>query len=171
MNNKNDMNDKFYDFIDMYNAIIKHCANKERHYDVKLFYVEGKLYFQVIDTDSKIVLHNCDIECSQDESKLIYNMITSEFILNHQLKYAAYVPMNSSDILEYRRLTKNKTNIQTERVYYTNNSKPMQIHALENTKFTLNIYQYNGIDEQTELLHKMAINKINNLNEQYVLKK
>ncbi len=171
MNMNNEINDKFYDFIDMYNAIIKHCANKGRHYDVRLYHVEGNLYFKITDKDTNFILHNDNIECTKEESKLIYNMITSEFILNHNLKYAAYVPMNSQDVLQYRSLVNGETNIKSDRVYYLNNGKPMQIHALENSIFTLNIHQYDGIDEQTELLHKMAISKVNQTNEKHTLKK
>ena len=171
MKNNNEMNNKFYDFINMYNAIIKHCSNSKRHFDVSLFFVEGKLYFQVTDTESSVLLHNCNLECTKAESKLVYNMITSEFILNHQLKYAAYVPMNSQDVLLYRSLTNKETNIKADKVYYLNNDKPMQIHALENTMFTLKIYEYDGIDRQTEILHQMAIEKANKTNEEYTLKK
>ena len=90
----NIINDKFYDFINMYNAIIKHCTNKQRTYDVKLSHINDTLYFKVIDKESKTILHNDNINCTKEESKLIYNMITSEFILNHNLKYAAYLPMD-----------------------------------------------------------------------------
>lgn len=164
-------NNKFYDFINMYNAIIKHCSNKNRHYDIKLFYANDRLYFQVIDKESQVVLHNCDLECTKEESKLIYNMITSEFILNHQLKYAAYIPMNTSNIIEYRKLNGCGESIKLEKNTYFNNEQLMVIHSLENSIFTLNIYQYDGIDEQTNILHQSAINKANLCNSKYSLKK
>lgn len=164
-------NNKFYDFINMYNAIIKHCSNKDRHYDIKLFYVNDRLYFQVIDKESQVVLHNCDLECSKEESKLIYNMITSEFILNHQLKYAAYIPMNTSDIIEYRKLSGSEESIELEKNTHFNYEQSMVIHSLENSIFTLNVYQYDGIDEQTNILHQSAINKANLCNSKYLLKK
>ena len=171
MNTKDNLNEKFYNFINMYNAVIKHCSSKNRHYNVNLFHIEDKLYFQVIDKESQTTIHNTEITCNKDESKLLYSMITSEFILNHQLKYAAYVPMNNSDVLVYRNLLNNDANIIAGRVYHLNNNHPMQIHALENTNFTLNIYQYEGIDEQTELLHQMAIQKISNNNQKLMKKK
>ena len=166
----NDNNNKFYDFINMYNAIIKHCSNKNRHYDIKLFYAKDRLYFQAIDKESHVMLHNCDLECTKEESKLIYNMITSEFILNHQLKYAAYKPMNTNDRIEYRKLNGSDTIIFGKNACF-NNEQLMVIHSLENSIFTLNIYQYDGIDEQTNILHQNAINKANLCNSEHTLKK
>ena len=171
MNINENINDKFYDFINMYNAIIKHCSNKDRHYDIKLYYIEGILYFEVIDKDSNITLHNESVNCNKEESKLILDMITSEFILNHQLKYAAYLPMSNSDIIQYRSLSNEPMNNKTNQINYYNKMHSMQIHALENSCFTLKIYQYDGIDEQTELLHQIALNKISSFNEKCLLKK
>lgn len=160
----NSTSDKFYDFINMYNAIVKHCATKKRHYNISLFHIDDTLYFKVIDRETLSLIHNDSIECNLEESKLLYNMITSEFILNHQLKYAAYIPMSNDDIISFLKLSKNKPNLTTNQQDYFNNQQLMQIHTLENSIFTLNIYQYNGIDEQTELLHQMAIDKINKIN-------
>lgn len=164
----NKINNKFYDFINMYNAIIKHCMNQERKYDIKLFFVEGKMYFQIIDKNSQVMLHNTELECNKEECDLIYYTITNEFILNHQIRFAAYSPMNEKDILLYHTLTKGNNNITSDERYYLNNNKPMQIHVLENTMFTLNIYQYDGVDTQTELLHDMALEKANARNHEII---
>lgn len=156
----NVISNKFYDFINMYNAIIKHCMNKERTYDIKLAHINDTLSFKVIDKESKVILHNDNIHCTKEEAKLIYNMITSEFILNHNLKYAAYLPMDYNDIIEFIR--KGNNNISINSVNYLNNNIPMKIHMLENSIFSLKIYLYEGIDEQTEILHQMAIEKAKN---------
>ena len=159
----NIINDKFYDFINMYNAIIKHCTNKQRTYDDKLSHINDTLYFKVIDKESKTILHNDNINCTKEESKLIYNMITSEFILNHNLKYAAYLPMDYNDVLEF--IKKGDANIRSDSVNYLNNNIPIVTHMLENSIFSLKINLYEGIDEQTEILHQMAIDKVKNSNQ------
>ncbi len=164
MNITNELNEKFYNFINMYNAVIKHCSNKNRRYDIKLFFINDSLHFQVIDQESEKVLHNSDLQCSKEESELICNTVTSEFVLNHPLKYAAYIPMNGDDILSYRKLSDEALEILPGQYGYVNNGQLMVTHTLENTKFSLKIYLYDGIDKQTDLLHEKAIKKISDMN-------
>ena len=167
----NAINNKFYDFINMYNAIIRHCSNKNRYYDVKLYHINDTLYFKVTDKESNVILHNDGVVCSKEESKLLLNMITSEFILNHKLKYAAFSPMTNKDIVLFLRGSNDNQNITSNQFDYFNDGKAMKIHCLENSIFTLSIYHYEGV-EQTEILHQMANNKASRSNkEEYTLKK
>ena len=145
----------------MYNLIIKHCMNKNRTYDIRLFYIDGNLYFKITDKESNVVLHNDSLECSEEESKILCNLITSEFILNHALRYAAYIPMEFDDIALYNKLNNCQNPIKYKNNDYILLNEPLRIHVLENTTFTLNVYLFNGIDEDTEKLHHMAMDKAN----------
>lgn len=164
---------KFYDFINMYNSIIKHCSNENSHYSIRLYYIKNKLHLQVSDDQKNgLILHNCELNCTKEESDFILNGITNEFILNHNLKYAAYSAMTENDIFEYRIQGGDSSNIFIDKDCYRNNNTPMYIHRLENTMFSLNIYLYNGIDTQRSLLHEQAKKKArtNCSNLQYVKK-
>lgn len=176
MNLTANIDDKFYDFINMYNAIIKHCASKNRCYNINIYFAGNNLYFEISDKEKNIILHKDNVECNKDESKLLYNMITSEFILNHQLKLSAFRPMESEEIALFNCLSNCNKHISNDNRYYYFNegktdNKKMLIHTLENSVFTLNIYEFYGIDEQTEFLHQMALNKVNATNKKLSLKK
>lgn len=150
---------KFYDFINMCNSIIKYYSNEDKHYSIMLFYVKDKLHFRIINDENGIIKHNCDLECNKENSDLIINSITSEFILNHDLKYVFSEPMQKNDIFLYRTLGGDTSNIVITSNSYLNNGKNMEIHTFENTKFSLKIFLYNGIDTQIELLHEKVKKK------------
>ena len=158
MKQNNTMND-YYDFINMYNAILKHCASKNRTYDIKLYYANDYLYFQIIDKETGEILHNDNIQCTENESHLILDMIASEFILNHQIRYAQYEHMTSDDILLLNRLTNGKCQIEYSENGYRFKGEDMLIHKLENSVFSLRIYHFKGLDSRTKQLHEMALEK------------
>lgn len=153
-------NNNLTDFINMYNAIIKHCTNKSNHFEIKLCFFQDKLYFKVIDNLNNTTLHNETIKYNYKEYNLIMNTITNEFIKSNIIIYASYIPINNNDAFYLNQLKEINYNYQN--IYHNDNT--LYIHKLETSKYCLSIYQLNGISKETEKLHQKALEKIKNYN-------
>lgn len=157
--------DKFYDFINLYNLIIKHCAKKKRKYEILIYYLDSKLHLIIKDQFTKHSIFDDKIECNCDEAEMIENMITNEFILNHQINLSSFKKMAECDIASYYLSNKDANVSFKKNTYYNENNNPMVIHELVNSIFTLQIYHYNGLNDIIESLHKSALSKLNSYNE------
>lgn len=148
------INDKFYDFINLYNLIIKLCAIKNKQYTIDLYYLNNNLYLQVKDIEDKQFIYNDTITCNEQEAEMIFNTVANEFILSHRITLASFRNLNQEEIFNYYRKNPNGDIINQTNV------NEMIIHELANSIFTLRIHHYNGVDLQTKLIHQKALEKL-----------
>lgn len=160
--------DKFYDLISLYNLIIKSCYSKQKKYTIDIFDLKDNLYIKIFDNKDNTYVYNDCIPCSVDESYIIFNTISNEFVLNHRITMASFVKLGPEELFNYY-----KTMGKTDRLivhndsFYTKDNKEILIHKLVNSYFTLNIHYYNGLDKNALLIHQNALDNLceNNIEE------
>lgn len=160
-NNNNSINTELYNFINMYNLIINHCANRKRTYNVDLFYINNSFNFRITDKESNKILHNDSIECTEEEAEIVSNLLSQEFVLNHKVKYSIYKNYHVTDRTLINADNANNYSFGPKEILY--NGVPVKIHVLENSIFTLSVYLMNGINEKTDYVHYLALEKAYNL--------
>lgn len=160
---------KFYDFISIYNLLIKHCSTKNNTYEINVFHSGNKLHIKFLEKETNKYIYNDNIPCNNQEALMITNTIANEFVLNHQITLSSFKNVDIEDVNEYYWYNEkiNLKNIGNS--YYNENNQKLLVYELKNNKFILRIHFYNGVNPIIEEIHHIALNKINSNNKTHTM--
>lgn len=156
--------EKFYDFISIYNLLIKHCSEKENTYEINIFHINNELHIKFFNKETKKYIFDDTVSCNTQKALMITNTIANEFVLNHKITLSSFRNINSNEILQYYWYSKNNNLKNINDFYFNENNQQMLIYEIANSNIILRIHYYNGINPIIDEIHHIALNKICNSN-------